>query len=284
MQTSRRAADPRFRITLWPALPLPAVDTSRRSVRLGASGSLDWRPPDVIGALPDEWALRALHGVDLGSDQEVLNLLGAGMNSRPFFDRGMIPRNCWSSLAAAGDGVGRERWWADRSDGTVEDARWWLRTIRAMVGVWLISARIDDPATPEDVVEAWTNEGFLVGDADVAWQQFTVSLNEGLRPFQARAEHVRVFEGKELAWGRPRTGLYSSVCRQIFNFVARAEVPKWCANETCGRPFINQEDRAKYGQHRSTGVLYCSESHARSQAQREYRRRNKQKNLERNGK
>lgn len=273
-------AESRFRVTHWPSTPLPDVDTIRRPVRLTASGLLDWTPPDVLEPLPDEWALQTLHGKNLGSDDVVVDLLGSGVISMPFFDRGSIPSDRWPFLAPPGDHPNVNRWWAERPDATVEDARWWLRTVRAMVGVWLISAQTPGPATPEDVVEAWTNEGFLVHDEESAWQQFTISLNEGLRPFRARAEHVMVFEGVEIAWGRPRTGLYSSACRQIFNLLANGDVPRWCENESCGLPFVKQSGRSKSGQHRSTGVRFCTSSCARAQTQREYRRRQKLKRNE----
>lgn len=76
-----------------------------------------------------------------------------------------------------------------------------------------------------------------------------------------------------LAFGRPVPRVMQAMMLQLVDLVA-ADVPaKQCANETCTTWFATQDGRAEYGQHRTKGVLYCSRSCARAQAQREYRRR-----------
>jgi hypothetical protein len=70
--------------------------------------------------------------------------------------------------------------------------------------------------------------------------------------------------------------LYSLAFLQLYNdMVERAQV-KHCMNEPCRRPFVRQRGRAEYGQYRAEGVKYCSRECARSQAQRELRRRKRQ--------
>ncbi|MET7780083.1 hypothetical protein ABZT28_30745 [Streptomyces sp. NPDC005388] len=70
--------------------------------------------------------------------------------------------------------------------------------------------------------------------------------------------------------------VYSVCFLQLYNHLAEGAIVRRCANEPCGRAFVRQRGRAEYGQHRTTGVKYCSRECARAQAQRELRRRRKQ--------
>jgi hypothetical protein len=76
----------------------------------------------------------------------------------------------------------------------------------------------------------------------------------------------------------PRQGLdlYPICALELYRHVAENANYSVCENETCSRQFVRQIGRAKYGQHRTRGVLYCQPSCARAQAQRAYRRRKNQ--------
>lgn len=67
--------------------------------------------------------------------------------------------------------------------------------------------------------------------------------------------------------------IYSVSFLQLYNHMVEHATLRRCANEPCGQYFVRQRGRAQYGQFRTTGVKYCSRVCARSQAQRQLRRR-----------
>jgi hypothetical protein len=71
----------------------------------------------------------------------------------------------------------------------------------------------------------------------------------------------------------PTARLYQACAIEIYNHIVEQATYHHCANQTCKRQFVHQEGRAHHGQHRKKGVKYCSPACARSQAQRNYRRR-----------
>ncbi|MFD7645667.1 hypothetical protein ACFV4P_34045 [Kitasatospora sp. NPDC059795] len=60
---------------------------------------------------------------------------------------------------------------------------------------------------------------------------------------------------------------------QLYNHLAEGSFVRRCGNANRGRNFVRQRGRAEYGQHRTSGVKYCSRECARAQAQRELRHR-----------
>jgi hypothetical protein len=71
--------------------------------------------------------------------------------------------------------------------------------------------------------------------------------------------------------------LFEVCAAELYNHIASQSRYKTCANETCDRLFVLQRGRAIHGQHRTSGVKYCTSTCARAQNQRAYRRRVTQK-------
>lgn len=216
----------------------------------------------------------SLANVDLEDDHAVATLLGDfGVISRPYFDPTEVPDDRRPNLAPPSNHDG-DGWWEQRDDGTIEDARWWLKTARAIAGVWRETTSGGDPIT------AWAAEGFSGFDehhakpsAWVVWAHFALALDAGLRPFRARVEYRVEMPDIDITYGLPAVGLYSAACLQVYNLVVGEFVARRCANERCGHVFVHQRGGARDGQYRSKGVKYCTPGCARAETQRRYRRR-----------
>ncbi len=269
MATRDDTSKSRFPITVWPSTPLPEVDVEVWPVTPGRFGQLSWFPPaDLLAPLPPEWVLRELVDADLDDDAAVVELLERrGIITSPYFDRAYVPQDLHERLAPPPDMAEQRRddWWEGRNDGTVEDARWWLKTARAMARTWTYVQVGKDPVSP------WDAEGFVTVAENDLWPQFTLALDAGLRPFRARAEFQRNLAGQHLMFGAPRVGLYSAACRQVFNLIVNDESAREC--EKCGRIFVHQIGGSTQGRYRSKGLKFCSVRCARAETQRQYRLR-----------
>lgn len=266
---SRHVSSP-FPITLWPSTPLPPVLVQPTADSIAHPQQL-----------PDQWVLRDLDAADLDSDAVVGALLeDYGTISQPFFDRLYVPPGRRELLATPPSEyeLDREWWWERRSDGTLEDARWWLKTARAIVRMWRIASFDREP-----VGNAWHLEGFVSIDAlpteMLAWMRFTDALTAGLRPFQPRVVYGEQSSGpqRRFLYGvQPHVGLYSAACHQFFNFIVTGATPRLCENATCGRVFVHQIGGSAGHWHRSKGLRFCTPKCARAETQRQYRRRKKE--------
>lgn len=246
----------------WPQVPLPPIEVERSPVQV-IDGWLSYTAPASRAQaeaqrapLGHEVAIRELLKLDVDDDDDLLAFITA---------HGVINRKVdlldLHVQRSSPPGPGEAH---------LNDARTFLHVAQCLAR-HVLAAR-----QQEKVVPAWA--GFYNDQIteQIAWTTFSSYLSRGLRAFHARVEFTLV-EGmtEPLTTGVPRVGLYSALCHQLFNlFVDEAPVMR-CMNETCGQAFVRQVGRAQYGQHRTQGVRYCSKSCARSQAERQRRRRMK---------
>jgi hypothetical protein len=113
------------------------------------------------------------------------------------------------------------------------------------------------------------DNGHQAGEAE----SFLITMmNSALEVFhpQLFSAALQARSPREALSGRP---IYAICCLELYNHIVDRAHYRRCANDTCERIFVRQIGRAEQGQHRSFGIKYCSNSCARAQAQREYRRR-----------
>jgi hypothetical protein len=135
-------------------------------------------------------------------------------------------------------------------------------------------ATLADPARAE-LVEVWDRHDLPVPAS--SWELLDTcidAVNAGAAAFGPRIElaHPRL-EELGTAYFRPIPRVLTAMCLQAVAFVSEGFTARLCGYELCGKWFTRQRGRAKQGQQRATGVLYCSASCAKAAAQRAYRRR-----------
>jgi predicted RNA-binding Zn ribbon-like protein len=101
---------------------------------------------------------------------------------------------------------------------------------------------------------------------EAAAEFLTVVLDTGLAPVRPRVT-LAVNGGDAAEPPLLDLTLYALSCCELFNHVVSGNDFRVCANESCERLFVRDETA------RRRGVLYCSRTCARAQAQREFRRR-----------
>jgi hypothetical protein len=158
----------------------------------------------------------------------------------------------------------------------LEEFRFAARVLRDLTSAWrVVSGQIE----PDQIRWVWTPAPSH-GEARALLRGFLSPLLRDLHP---RLEVVDTVP--EDQWAAPiiathpvkrSTSLFEACAAELYNHIVAQTVYKLCANETCGRLFVLQRGRAAHGQHRTTGVKYCSSNCARAQNQRKYRRRQRE--------
>lgn len=275
-----------FRITTWPGQTVPIPPVHPWTVAVLEDEFLVYGDQGAPKELPDEFVLRELFDIDVEDvaalaqfteQWGLLTSLSRGPDSQPDplsllprheTERGIADR-IHKTLSDLTDRTGANPYFTVPHSAAVLH----LRVMRALTRQWIASQQgLGD----EDVLAAWTTEGLTrPPSVQDAWRRWEEHLNTALRPFQVSV-HIALDAGTARSEGLIAPNLYAVMALQLANLVGEEATLSNCSNETCGRVFSRQRGRAEFGQHRTRGVLYCSSTCARAQAQREYRRRKRE--------
>jgi len=274
----------RLRPTVWPggAVPIPRVSGIREVRRDG-----QWLLLVLHGErveVPPEVYLRQFRDTPAGDLDALADLCKLGPirtlnTAQPYADLPLSTDEQWHDLLRQasfgwhGDERKRHEVWGRHHGATfpVHAAEVALRVRLLQATTTHLLAYL----AGEPVTQAWPD---CDDDLD-AWNRFTEVTDAALRDFHV---HVRVDIETRRPSGRPElragevyTTLYGVAMLQLVNDLAAGEPVRVCANQTCQRPFMRQLGRSSSGGHRKRGTLYCSNTCARAQSQREKRRRDR---------
>jgi hypothetical protein len=297
----------RLRITPWPGEPLALPDLQRRPYPIhgwafGFRGGI-WAPDNAYSSggpypglgesylelaaidLDDEKAIRAF--VDrwgtLGvrwfqdpvsgeqvEDLDYSRIFGASPDGRPgpFADQIIRLRE---SIESASDEAGTDTWVVE----TLAEFRFGARLVRDLLRAWRWQR---NGLTPTDRWE-FLPEIFSPQTPEAAAELADDWAHGLLSAFYPQFVRVEITGTGEMRRTEPyfsAVPLLSLMALELYNHACEDAEYKICQNETCGRLFVRQKGRALHGQHRTAGVKYCTSECARAQAQRSYRRRNRQ--------
>lgn len=300
-----------FRITPWPAepLPLPPPEAMFGEVFVTAEDDEGWEVDGPQGRPFGETYLElyALDLDDLAAIKGFVQRWGPLGVRHPVwardFDHGYMgfPRaSCFhlvtEELAATSD--------PDPFVETENDFRLGAWCLADLTTAWRILSGDLGAAEATWLTPCWSNSTEPI-DAPESWQQaatpeivLSAGMSEALRPFAPTVNfsveghgvvdprtYNRTMEERAPYFPDPSAPgayggelpLFSICCLELFNHIAEGASYRTCANETCDRFFVRQLGRAEHGQHRSIGVKYCSPECKQMQVQREYRRRKAKK-------
>lgn len=277
-----RDGNSRFRITTWPLDPLPHPPAPKRVRYTLVNDSVlvpDWDagllPPSPRYSEEIYLELAALDLDDPAAIAEFVNHFGAlEMNllvnqplwwldhDESYSNEVMVPEIYKAKReagihSAQGEALIEFRWGATALRDLIAARRVVTGELEPMDYAW--ESPIWD-RVPQDGTEAlpWEGDGVL--------SLLEMGLGTGMEPFSPV-----LLRGHESLFSE--VTLYQLCCLELFNHIVEEAPYRQCANEPCRRLFVRQRGRSIHGQHRTSGVKYCSAGCARAQAQRAYRRR-----------
>lgn len=297
-----------FRMTIWPAVPLPLPPPLRRRLEyrvhesgLALAGAGPW--VSIKGRIGEVYL--ELYELDLEDDEAIARFANTyGTPSGALVYNALAGMSWFSGLFwPEADLQLREELIASDPDldesldpverpelTTLASFRFAAQILRDLTDAWRIVS--GDPHF-ERSSHRWqlayrvTDDGEESGlFALVLLTRGLTSLLERFHPYATPTHAPPDDDADELEDVVGSSGVHTEAARtlafahlaefcalELFNHVAASEVYRQCQNETCGRVFVSQYGRSAKGQTRREGVMYCDHHCAQAQAQRNYRRR-----------
>ncbi len=303
----------RLRITPWPGVPLALPDLQHRTYPVhgwafGSRGGI-WAPGNtfssrshigIFGSYPalgesylelaaldlaDDSAIRAfierwgplgvrwrqdpVSGEQI-EDNEYKNLMGTPSLFEIADGLGDRYRELRGSVEVAAEEAGPDIVVIEE---TMTEFRLGASLIRDVLRAWRWQRADVAPSEPWEFLPKFYGGPASPDNAAERADDWTHGL---LSAFYPQFVRIDIAHDGETRGGDPyfsNVPLISLMALELYNHACEDAAYKTCQNETCGRLFVRQEGRALHGQHRRTGVKYCTSECARAQAQRSYRRR-----------
>jgi hypothetical protein len=290
----------RFRAMVWPGEvpPVSHVETLGPYRLDGEIIRLDLEHAEVYTVdIPDELYLRELRDLDLTESAAIIgfvNTYGRLGHRHPTLPRDNPDLNqLVKELAVHQPGPIIQLLGVNVPNESTLDWESWREEVvehpsNAGRSEWETRQFIADGIQHIDTFRAWaeafhilteTCHRYLGLDADEQrFILFAVVLEELLHPFSPRIgipyddDLDTVFDPFRFTHAR----LENVLVLQMYRHIAAEDSYKPCENENCGRLFVHQIGRSKYGQNRRSGVKYCSSNCASAKGERERRRKKKE--------
>ena len=237
-----------FCITTWPQEPLPVPAVIQWETSLDG----EWiEYIEQIGerTIPDELYLREFQEIDPDDREAIYGFIKEWGTLRPTFKRRIRVE---------------------------EEEAPYVRTFRFLVSFYEEFQRSD--GLPDVTRIYW--DSTLSPRPDKPGQALMDFSNILTTALQSVRSYIS-FQDQEGKLVKPSSMIqptvYTAMAAQLFNHLAEDATLRHCANKTCGRLFVRQRGRSEYDRYRTKGVYFCSALCAKAQAQREYRKREKEK-------
>jgi len=271
------------------------LGTSGGVVSLLATLGLDLGQPIALSelGLSDRSGIAVAEGLHTGP----FIVEGSYLSPRPLTVRGSCGPGVQAAEGVIEPATDECEWKTTVSCGPWQQVAQRLRLVRAAIKHFVAHQE------HTDVMAAWSSEGFealldhrfrkldvplgpevdhIVESAEAdAWRLFVTVhaqlLRDHLPSLTVWLRHGRA----SLRITALPSSVPTALMVQLHNLIVDGLKIRRCANETCGRPFTRQRGRARKGQYRNSGVIYCDAACGKAQMQREYRRRNRQRSAAR---